>query len=409
MDNNSKNKFPSNSLPANFCLLPWHHIFVDPMGECKPCCLIFTNKSWGNLNSSSLEEIWNNREFKEFRKRFLSGDFPKDACKICHLSEKGNIQSQRQRYLQDISIDYDKIKKLTTSEGVYPEIKFKIIDFRPSNICNFKCRTCGPVFSSSWAKEKNLDSSNPKAISPFHLTDDQLLELEEIYFAGGEPLLMQEHYDLLERLIKINKTNIRLRYNSNASVLGIQNRSVLNLWSYFDHVFFGCSIDDIKEQAEYLRKGCSWEKIVENINLIRKRVPHVRIAPNVTVSIFNILRLPEILDEFLRSGILQENNPFDFTFNTVHSPEYFSPYILPLELQINEKNRLIQFFEDWKKTYTDSTFFMYESFLAQLGKIELPYSQVFLKNVREVDELRNERFESIYPELALVFNGKSKK
>jgi radical SAM protein with 4Fe4S-binding SPASM domain len=332
-----------NTLPK-FCVLPWHHIYVDPSGECKPCCLISTEKSWGNLNHSTLDKIWNNSYFTNFRKRILGGELPSDLCKTCIANENANTQSQRQRFLEELSFDFDKIQSTTSKDGIFPEIDLKLLDFRPSNLCNFKCRTCGPTYSSTWAKERKLKIPNTKLASPLKLSKDQIKNLEEVYFAGGEPLLMEEHYELLETLISMGKTKIRLRYNSNASVLGISNKSTIELWENFENIFFGCSIDETGDRAEYIRKGCSWRKIVENIHEIRSLSPHVRVTPNLTVSIFNILRLPEILEELLQVGILRADNPFDFTFNLVSSPEYFSPFILPLQYQQKGKGKIIGLF-----------------------------------------------------------------
>jgi radical SAM protein with 4Fe4S-binding SPASM domain len=403
----SKNFVPKHqNLPKNFCVLPWHHIYVDPAGECKPCCLINTNKSWGNLNENSLETIWNNQHFAKFRKQFLNGEISSDLCKVCVENEEGKIESERQRYIQDLSFDIESIVNETSPAGTFPKIDLKLLDFRPSNLCNFKCRTCGPIYSSAWAQEKQ-DFLAIKLTSPFKIEDSQIRNLEEIYFAGGEPLLMREHYEILEKLISMGKTDTRLRYNSNASVLGVSNKSVIELWKQFDNVFFGCSLDETGERAEYLRKGCSWPKTVENILKIRTETPHVRITPNLTVSIFNILRLPEILDEFLQSGILQPTNPFDFTFNIVRSPEHFSPFILPIQYQEREKNRISEFFAQWKKNFPSSSFFLYDAFLAQLGKIEVPRSEMFLRKVEEVDHIRNENFALLFPELKGILEGKS--
>ncbi len=389
-----------------FCVLPWHNIYIDPAGNCKPCCLIRDFSSWGNIREDSLTEIWNNEKFRSFRKTILSSGPPKDLCTVCVQSDLSKTDSPRKRFNREISHNFSEILSETSSSGNYSKIELKAIDFRPSNLCNFKCRTCSPEFSSTWAKELDSSAKIENRSSVLSFSDEQLLTLEEIYFAGGEPLLMKEHYELLNRLIHLNRLHVRLRYNSNTSVLGFGSNSVTTLWQKFEHIHFSCSVDDFGSRAEYSRSGCNWDEIVQNVATIRQISPHVRVSPNITVSTLNILYLPEILPEFLRLGILDPNNPFDFTFNIVTHPEYFSPFILPLEYQRSTKEKLLHLFANWKQQFPRSSFFLYQSLIDQLGNQEFSkYRREFLKNIASVDAKRNEHFSTIYPELSSILGN----
>ena len=173
----------------------------------------------------------------------------------------------------------------TLEDGTVEDFKIRYYDIRFSNVCNFRCRSCGGIFSSNWYNDE-VKLFGPK-IQPRimfagrHEEDmwEQMQEhipyLEQIYFAGGEPLIMEEHYRLLNELVKREMFHVRLIYNSNFSKLGYKDQDVLELWKKFDSVSVGASLDASGSRGEYIRKGQDWQETVENRQRMLEICPQV--------------------------------------------------------------------------------------------------------------------------------------
>jgi MoaA/NifB/PqqE/SkfB family radical SAM enzyme len=190
---------------------------MNPDGSLYPCCRLGGEAPLGHINDG-LENVWKNKLMVEMREKLLAGE--KSAyCIQCYNEDESNVRSMRQKVNKRFAHHFD--KAITTS----PELNLSWIDFRFSNLCNFKCMICGPHLSSTW--------NDGKVIQPeLNIIEElrpHLSQLEAIYFAGGEPLLMQEHYDILDFLIETKKTKTHLSYNSNLSILNYNNQNLLNL------------------------------------------------------------------------------------------------------------------------------------------------------------------------------------
>ena len=211
-----------------FCIMPWVHFHITQYGTVTPCCQApwQEEQAFGNINKQSIDEIWNNSKIKSFRKTILEGKVDK-RCESCFVREKSGFTSLRQitnnkfKYKRELVLESAKNKLEVKEPPVYFDIRF-------SNVCNLRCRICGPWSSSSWyndAVELGMTNRNCAAITQsftdtnkFFKELEQILDsLEELYFAGGEPLVIEEHYKVLELLIAKKKTNVRLTYNSNFS------------------------------------------------------------------------------------------------------------------------------------------------------------------------------------------------
>lgn len=272
--------------------MPWIHVYANPNGDVLPCCI--ANKSLGNLHNNSITEIWNNSEYKQLRDNMLNG-VRSEHCKDCYLIEDRGIHSKRQNDLKNFEPLLDVVKDNS------PELDIKFLDIRWSNICNYKCKTCSGDYSSKWAENEKREkifmfaggNNNDKLyndLKPF------LSDLKKINFAGGEPLLMDKHYEILEHLIEIGATDTRIVYNTNLSKLNYKDKSVIELWKQFKYVSVFASIDDYGERAEYIREGTVWDEIEDNIRLIRSECPHVKLEMNTTVSVLNIFTLTDLID-----------------------------------------------------------------------------------------------------------------
>jgi radical SAM protein with 4Fe4S-binding SPASM domain len=342
----SNKKFQSagDKVSDTFCIMPWVHLHTWPNGNVFPCCLADSSKPIGNLKNNTLEEIWNSPDLKKIRTQLIKGEKPK-VCSRCYMQEDMGSTSFRVSSNDQWRHHIDKAIETTAEDGTDSNFKLNYWDFRFSNVCNFKCRMCGPELSSSWYDEQIKYwgcSSTPKAllhcndVSKEDITiyiDKFINDVEEIYFAGGEPLIMEDHYKILEKLIIAGNTKCRIRYNTNFSFLKFKNWDVIELWKPFikdnkDNVRIFASLDGIEEVAEYARKGTKWSTIEENIKKVHEN--NMFVCTSTTVSIFNIFELPRFVERMYSLGIsldkMQMNNVLTF-------PDYYSINILPDELK----------------------------------------------------------------------------
>ena len=354
---NSKYQNYGDRISKFFCILPWVHMHIWPNGNVLPCCITDSDYPIGNVGKNTLREMWNFDVLKNLRKEMLDNKIPM-LCKRCTMQEEMGSYSTRfsSNYRWRDRID-DAIKN-TDSDGYSHDFKLLYWDFRFSNVCNFRCRTCGPDLSSGWYDDQIKmwgSSTTPKALihvndnsveNIFDYVDEFINDVEEIYFAGGESLLMDEHYLILEKLIEVGNTKCRIKYNTNFSKLKFKNWNVIDLWNQFpkDNVEVYASLDAIGPVAEYVRKGTNWKVIEENIKLALEN--DINIFVNSTVSLLTIFEMPKFIDRMLELGILI--NRFQMN-NVLTSPDIYNINILPDDL----KEKLINVLNDHSNSIVD--------------------------------------------------------
>ncbi len=293
----------------NFCLQPWIGIHAWPDGSVFPCCMYDSSKPLGNINKEDIQDLVNNKEYKTLRQQLLNNEKP-EGCKRCYQLEESGIQTLRQSTSMTFKKYLDPIiesKKDTMSDVRYLDIRF-------SNICNFKCRTCGPELSSKWGPEIPLLKNQPDPgiiqipREKFWDYYEQALETaEEIIFAGGEALMQEEHYAALTKLIEMERFDVKLMYTTNLSTLKYKQIDLFDLWSKFNKVEIYASLDASWERAEYLRKGTVWKNIVENRRKI-KLLPGVKFHITPTISLYNVWHFPDFYKEWVLEGLLDPKN-----------------------------------------------------------------------------------------------------
>ncbi|MBT4208595.1 twitch domain-containing radical SAM protein [Candidatus Woesearchaeota archaeon] len=321
----------------SFCMAPWVHMSIWQTGDAYPCCIYDWETPIGNVNDEGFRGVWNNDSMKELRLKMLNGDVV-DSCKTCDLYDEQGIYSYRHKMNTEYK-HHQGVVDSTEKDGYVEQFNLAYFDVRFSNLCNMKCRTCGSHFSSKWGE----DDYNGKPIvieidypNMWKEIEEVIPTIEEIYFTGGESLFMPHHYKLLDMLIERDKKPL-IKYNSNASRLGIGDKHIKNYWPHFEEIIYGVSFDQVGDKASYTRHGTKWDKIVENLFWIRDNNKNVVIEPSPTISIFNILDLDKIV-EFLFENDLSTNFRINLS-NLLVTPEYFSITLLPKELKVKaEKN-----------------------------------------------------------------------
>ena len=338
------NCFDSKKNPS-FCIDPFIHLATRPLGIVKTCCN--TDMHIGNLNDDDLETLWNSKYMKNIRLKILKGEKVSN-CKRCYIEEAVGFESKRikqnRKWNNIISETVSNIKP----DGSMPN-KIKFLDLRYGIKCNLKCVICDNTNSSQWIsdqkkiypkmrdplmkdyyKQFNIDVKTPsywyknpviqKQIST------QLKHVEHLYFAGGEPLLIDEHYKVLEECIAHGYAgNIELRYNSNATRW---KDNLFDLWKNFKSVSFCYSIDDIYQRNDYIRYPSKWEKTEESLHLLDQQAPdNVSITITCSVQILNIYYIPDFIVWVFYQFFERIK---DIQLHLVYYPPQLSPKVMPV-------------------------------------------------------------------------------
>lgn len=315
----------------HFCILPWIHLHVSQSGKVNPCCN--NNRYLGNVQEQPIKDIWKGEKFEAIREQFKNNIADK-KCSHCYNIEKSGKQSLRQISNQKYKKDLVRVEA-NNPEPIYLDIRF-------SNICNFKCKTCWHGNSSAWFEEgSNRNASGERIIKAFTTNFDELFEyiddVEEIYFAGGEPLLMKEHYQVLEELEKRELFDIEIRYNTNFSNLNFKDKNILEIWKKFKKVHVSASIDASHELGSEIREGFNWSQFLTNRKDMMATCPDIYFEIAPTVSSLNINNLPSLHQELVEFGLINVDHIY---LNILERPLQFNVQQLSPEEKITTSSTL---------------------------------------------------------------------
>lgn len=390
----------------NFCMAPWVHMSVWQTGDAYPCCIYDWTKSVGNINTSGFKGVWNSDDMKALRLRMLNNEVS-EGCAKCNWYDKQGILSYRYKFNNEYDHHYNLVEE-TNSDGSVDKLNIAYFDVRFSNLCNMKCRTCGPHFSSKWAedtegKPKIVEINHPEMWTEI---ETMLDSIEEIYFTGGESMFMDQHYRLLEMLIK-NNCKPKLTYNSNASRLQLKGKHIDQYWKHFDNIFYGVSLDQIGVKAEYTRHGQPWNKIFDNLCYIRDNFEQVTIQPNPTINVLNILDLPDMITYLFDNNLATD---FDINLsNILVGPTWLSITILPSDLKIKAAQGLEKLKIDLSRytMYNERKQFLIDGIDSIINYLYSRNDQNLISEFKEemikLDKIRNENFIAVFPELAVLY------
>jgi len=390
----------------HFCLIPWLHMHAFPDGRAYPCCMGEYNMPIGNLKEQTMKEVWNSKGLREMRNNMLTGK-PSKECGRCYEQEKAGLVSMRHSISQNFG-QHVALSDTTNPDGSLDWFELRHYDIRFSNVCNFRCRSCGSIHSSNWYNEE-VKLYGPKDYPRIMFagkTDEDMWEqmqehiphLEQIYFAGGEPLIMEEHYRILNELIKREMFHVRLIYNTNFSKLAYKDQDVLELWKLFDSVSVGASLDGMDAHAEYIRKGTEWTDIVKNRQRMLEVCPKVDFYISATVSVYNALHVAPFHRRWVELGLIR---PQDIYINILQSPEWFRIDVLPPELKDQVREQVTEHLK-WLEPI-DTIIRATAGFKGMLSFMDAEDKQnllpAFFQRTRELDKLRNEDLYTVIPEL----------
>lgn len=389
-----------------FCMFPWLHLNVTPKGDIYPCCSNNYTTPFGNTKEISLKEAFNSPKMRELRLDMLN-ERKNKICDFCYKHEEAGPHSFRNYSKEQFAKRFDEVVPTTKEDGTVDEFKMRYFDIRFSNICNFKCRTCGSEFSSQWAAEmqKHFQPDHPIVIhaddNKGRLLQEVLTHVEHIdlaYFAGGEPLITDEHYTILEEMIRLGRTDIVLRYNTNASNIKYKKHDILELWKHFKKIELSCSIDHFGERAEWLRKGTDWGKVESNLLTFRE-LDYVSFQMNTVFSLFNYPTIGEFYQYLKDKNIIRREDWYHSLYLAVH-PSYYSAKSLPKALKVDASAKALSWAEANKDDGTSLSRLVIDA--VNFASDKDTWSDVkdqFLMHTGSIDRIREESFWKIFPEL----------
>ncbi len=336
---------------STFCSRPWNELHIEEDGSVTPCCVMPSNRF---PMGSNLKDYLTGQPLKDLKKALSSGEKHKN-CEWCWENEKNKMSSHRRN-----------VEK--TKEG------FTHVHLRLTNVCNFKCRMCNPNFSSSWevenrkhnyfnhyyATEKDIFNDNEYL---FDLLKHQIRSgsLRYINISGGEPLITDAHWKLLNFLIDNDLTNISLSYSTNLSNIHYKNVNLLDLWKNFENVTLEASCDGWGQGVEYSRTGFRRKVFLKNLAEV---LPHVRVDINCVVNVYSVWTLPDI-ERFKEKLGIQVH----------YSPCYLPEFLNPQRLLSEDKKTLKQLYAgipSLEKLYSD----FIDTDLPVLGKEFIEYNKL---------------------------------
>lgn len=385
-------------------------------------CCVAKNSEQYNLNDQTVKEIWNSKHWKDARKKMLAGE-KVSACDHCYKEEAAGIRSHRinENVLWTRELGKEKIDSLieaTQEDGTLDE-DLVTLDLRLGNTCNLQCVMCRPQDSSMWLKpgkklvdilatdakwdwkhKIDIDTTKFEWYKKENLWQEfepMFANIRHMIFAGGEPLLIKEHFRLLKRLVETGHSkHINLRYHTNGTTLP---QEILELWKEFSYVELMVSLDAWGEHHDYVRYPADWSVILNNLKTLDNTPDNIEIKILCTVHALNIFYIPEFANNLLncnfkKIGMRHHNGLFHA--GTVHWPRYLCTQVFPKEIkqQIRdnwESNTTLYELPQWKDKISQQLNFMDQEDLSEL------YPQ-FLDYTQGLDTVRNTSFKDTFTE-----------
>jgi organic radical activating enzyme len=370
---------------ASFCVIPWLHLATRPNGDARICCVANASGSYSGDYSVGLvkkedgdpsnfgrelpSQIFNNEYMRSVRKTMLEGKIP-SSCTKCFEEESKGIVSKRIWETGAWHLDNVDIPKLieeTEEDGTIP-YKLQYLDLRLGHTCNLKCVMCSPHDSSMWVADhkkvfpifqsplikKQMEWDQKEFNNYWHENPAfweeiyaQIPNIKQLYFAGGEPLIIKEHKAFLEEIVRRGYAGqIHLRYNTNVLML---DDSIIELWKKFKIVKVGVSLDGLDDRNYYIRYPSKWDTIVQNLHKLDNTPDNIQVTIALAAQILNIKHIPDLIKWKVSSNFKKLNKQVNASGYTqgggligVHLlwiPTWLSIRVLPKEdkLEVREK------------------------------------------------------------------------
>ena len=377
-----KKKFWLFKQSQHFCAVPWNHFEVWSTGDIKTCS---KGHSFGNINETSIENILNSDKVRSIKDDLLA-DKLNENCNGCHkLTTPGEHYDLRNHYnpmFKSFDIDYENTQAF----------ELHGIDLHWNNTCNFKCVYCFPAQSSLIAEEQKIPVCKSTAENIDKITEmivKNQYVMKEIYFSGGEPLLIKQNATLLAQ---IKNKELPLRVNSNISVAN-DNNAVFAEIKKFKNVLWTVSAEADDERFSYIRNGGNWAVFTENLENIKKLGHNIRLN-----SVFFIGSLATIFDNI--EYFIVNHNVTDIAINQLDGHSYLRSRNAGVELKEKTLIRLEKLLASGLVTPKTNSYY---NILRCQTELQLPAEDAtgYVKYFDQLDRLRNTNWRDIFSELAI--------
>jgi len=390
---------------SKFCVLPWVSLEASPIGTVRPCCLADdeivddAGKKF-ELSQANFGDIQNSNHMRGLRQQFLDGGQPQ-TCRKCWSEERSGRTSKRMHTL-------DRLKHMGISTEWTADAKpLMFLDLKLGNICNLKCRICGSWSSSQFAAEEIgfLPRDEQKKSHAYTMLragawprenaqfwnqiDTVLNDIRYIEFTGGEPFMIEEHFEMLQGIVNRGIAGqVEIHYNTNGTQYPEQAESI---WKHFRTVEIAFSIDDVGQRFEYQRSNAVWTDVCENLDRFRdlKSIyPNIELQVCTTVNVFNVRYLGEV------AAWLEKNQEsFNFVYwNMMHDAWYFSIACLP----DNAKTAIAEYLNSVDTIYRGE-FDRIRDFMMRGASTD---GFITRMKIADLDRKRNQDLRTVAPDLA---------
>lgn len=366
-----KSKIESN---RSLCVVPWTHTFISPQSERRMCCASREKSSFVqqyidqpghsgvNYKPTTLEEHWNSEYMRNIRLKMLRGE-KLSECEVCQ-DQVLNLSTYKDWFNKSLFPELLKDLEKHTDETGYTSLKPISYDYRIHNTCNFKCRMCGEQLSSAWEAEKRIHNEWSEKNDPWmipevkvkiddfqkNVVEAELIQsveekrIREIYWVGGEPLVWDLHWSMMQRMIDLGFSDqVFCRYNTNLSHIKFKGKHLgKDLLPHFKGYLICASIDGVGSIGEWIRTGLNWEKFLSNFKEMQMG-PGGKdsIALDVTLTLPGLFSLKDMFDVAIELDS-QVITKIIFAFD----PEIvLSPLALPREVLNEVLDELIAYIQ----------------------------------------------------------------
>jgi organic radical activating enzyme len=439
-----------------FCVLPWIHFATRPNGDMRLCCsanasgagsnhtvgLVKNEKGIpANFGIDTPMSAWNNEYMRDVRLTMLEGSIPA-SCKKCYDEESRGVASKRiwetATWIED-GIDVQELIQQTKEDGTVPE-QLVYLDLRLGHTCNLKCVMCSPHDSSLWVADhkkvfpifqhnvlkEQMQWDQSQFNNYWHENPDfwkemyaQIPNLKQVYFAGGEPLLIKEHKKFLEEIIRQGYADkILVRYNTNGLLV---TDEIIDLWKQFKKVKVGFSIDDFGDRNYYIRYPSDWDTIVQNLHKLDNTPDNIHVSIATAIQILNIKTLPEfakwkISQKFKKVNFSNVTSGIEagggiFNMHLLYIPTFLSIKCLPEEDKA-EVRKIFGEFANWLYEHyrQDADFWKHNPYGWKRWQAVLDFMDsedhthllpALKEYVDKLDAVRGTNFSSYFPHLDL--------
>ena len=396
-----------DNISKTWCSMPWSHQFIDGQGRVKPCCRFkMPNdiEKENNVNKIPFKDIFYGDFMNDVRQKMLNGE-PVDGCIRCYEEESTGKKSLRERYNSMDFLDLENLKNNLNN----PTIKW--LELAISNDCNLACRMCDSRYSWKWYQDEldmygTAKTSKERIQSNIEFVDEFLEDILHIKFTGGEPLLIPDHFVLLDKLSKSkNVDKMFLNYNTNLTIF--PKKDTIKKWKKFKKIDLALSFDGINDTWEYIRYPSTWnstEKVIQKFfNLTNELNCDIGIRSSISVN--NILNMAESFSWYIENWNRYASTDFDSNqwINPTHVtyPAFLRTTVLPLRYKdrVAEKLTKQNTFDGLMKTSIEKQIsYMYSKDDSNLLLKTKNYTNF-------LDKRRKQNFYKVNPELEGLFDG----